>query len=86
MEQKCDIATRELDELREEVQRKKAEMERSHDTHRAVVAEADLRVVEMKKATYEFDRDIVRGAVNAVRKALCIVMLHVYANAWDLSV
>ena len=30
------------------------------------MAEADLRVVDMKKATYEFDRDIVRGAVNAV--------------------
>lgn len=35
-------------------------------TAQAVVAEADLRVVEMKKAAYEFDRDIVRGAVNPV--------------------
>ena len=34
VEQKCDIATRELDELREELQRKKAEMERSHDNHK----------------------------------------------------
>ena len=85
MEQKCDIATRELDELREELQRKKDEMERSHDNHKvlvfsahtnviitwslhmqAVVAEADLRIAEMKKAAYEFDRDIVRGAVNPV--------------------
>lgn len=32
----------------------------------AVVAEADLRIAEMKKAAYEFDRDIVRGAVNPV--------------------
>ena len=37
VEQKCDIATSELDELREEVQRKKAEMERSHDTHKVTV-------------------------------------------------
>ena len=34
----------------------------------AVVAEADLRMVEMKKAVYEFDRDIVRAAVNPVRQ------------------
>lgn len=34
VEQKCDIATRELDELREELQRKKAEMERSYDNHK----------------------------------------------------
>jgi len=32
----------------------------------AVVGEADLRLAEMKKLTYEFDRDIVRGAVNPV--------------------
>lgn len=38
----------------------------------AVVAEADLRMVEMKKATYEFDRDIVRGAVNPVRQNLAV--------------
>ena len=36
----------------------------------AVVAEADVRMVEMKKAAYEFDRDIVRGAVNPVRTKL----------------
>ena len=35
---------------------------------KAVVAEADVRMTEMKKAAYEFDRDIVRGAVNAVRQ------------------
>lgn len=28
---------------------------------------ADHRLVEMNKAVYEFDRDIIRGAVNAVR-------------------
>ena len=34
MEQKCDIATRELDELREELQRKKEESERAFDNHK----------------------------------------------------
>ena len=55
MEQKCDIATRELDELREEVQRKKAEMERSHDTHKVTVCmlasvftDSDLSVIPFR--------------------------------------
>ena len=34
VEQKCDIATRELDELREELQRKREESERAFDNHR----------------------------------------------------
>ena len=34
VEQKCDIATRELDELRDELQRKKEEEERALDNHR----------------------------------------------------
>ena len=32
----------------------------------AVVQEADLRLAEIKKATYEFDRDVLRGSVNPV--------------------
>ena len=34
VEQKCDIATRELDEVREELQRKKAGMERAYDNYK----------------------------------------------------
>ena len=30
------------------------------------MGEADLRLAEMKKLEYEFDRDIVRGAINPV--------------------
>ena len=126
VEQKCDIATRELDELREELQRKKAEMERGYDNHKvcpppphthylcnlcpppspthtlapseqftcimwiiatslcmfycfhvmqAVIAEADLRMAEMKKAAYEFDRDIIRGAVNPVIQNIIIASI-----------
>ena len=32
----------------------------------AVVAEADVRLAEMKKLAYEYERDVVRGAVNPV--------------------
>ena len=30
--------------------------------------EADIRSAEVKKASYEFERDIVKGAVNQVLK------------------
>lgn len=38
VEQKCDIATRELDEVREELQRKKAGMERTYDNFKVNLA------------------------------------------------
>ena len=31
----------------------------------AIMEEADLRLAETKKASYEFERDIVKGSVNA---------------------
>ena len=149
VEQKCNIATRELDELREDRQRKEEEFERSSDNHRvgsynrtvdvhldiivdkvgaslvprppfccvlvcnqwtqtkeqnweawgqgyrytvnrqtlsasanklyntplgvsfslqAVIGEADLKLQELKKLQYEFERDIVRGAINPVNQ------------------
>ena len=33
---------------------------------KAVMEEADIRSAEVKKASYEFERDIVKGAVNQV--------------------
>ena len=30
----------------------------------AIMEEADLRLGEIKKASYEFDRDIVKGSIN----------------------
>ena len=30
--------------------------------------EADIRSAEVKKSSYEFERDIVKGAVNQVRR------------------
>jgi len=32
----------------------------------AVIGEADFRLQELKKLQYEFERDIVRGAINPV--------------------
>ncbi|CAK8685258.1 unnamed protein product [Clavelina lepadiformis] len=63
-EQKCDIAQRELEELRYEIDKLKDESERVLDNYRASLEEAELRVTEIKKAMYEFDRDICKGSVN----------------------
>nr|CAB3228139.1 coiled-coil domain-containing protein 113-like [Phallusia mammillata] len=63
-EQKCDIAQRELEELREEIDKLKEEAERVLDNYRAGLEEAELRFSEIKKAVYEFDRDICKGSVN----------------------
>ncbi|XP_077982836.1 cilia- and flagella-associated protein 263-like [Glandiceps talaboti] len=63
-EQKCDIAQREIEELREEIEKLKEDSEKVLDTYRAIMEEADMRLTEIKKASYEFDRDIVKGSVN----------------------
>ncbi len=66
VDQKYDIASHELEELREEEARMKEEFERAWDNHCAIVDEADIQLAEIKKFCYEFDRDIIRGAVNPV--------------------
>lgn len=65
-EQKCDIATRELDELHEEMERKKDDWEKQLDCHHAVIEEAKQRMDEIKKHQYEFERDVCRGGVDSV--------------------
>lgn len=63
-EQKCDIAQREIEELREEIERLRDESERILDNYKAVMEEADVRIVEIRKSSYEFERDIVKGSIN----------------------
>ncbi|KAK3086713.1 hypothetical protein FSP39_022367 [Pinctada imbricata] len=63
-EQKCDIAQKEIDDLREEFDQLKENCEKVLDTYKAIMEEADLRLAEIKKESYEFERDIVKGAMN----------------------
>ncbi|KAK3727608.1 hypothetical protein QZH41_004588 [Actinostola sp. cb2023] len=63
-EQKCDIAQRELEELREDIQKLGDESEKILDNYKAIMEEAEIRNAEMKKSSYEFERDIMKGAVN----------------------
>ncbi|KAJ3393348.1 hypothetical protein HDU84_002143 [Entophlyctis sp. JEL0112] len=63
-EQKSEIATRELEELRDEIEKQKEEWGKILDNHRAELEEVEIRVSEIKKSMYEFKRDIVQQAVN----------------------
>ncbi|KND01403.1 uncharacterized protein SPPG_03213 [Spizellomyces punctatus DAOM BR117] len=63
-EQKSEIATRELEELKDEIERQKEEWGKVLDNYKAEMEEIDIRISETKKAMYEFKRDIVQGAVN----------------------
>ncbi len=65
-DQKYELASHELEQLKEEQAKRKEEFERAWDNHSAVVEEADIQLAEIKKSYYEFDRDIVRGAINPV--------------------
>ncbi|XP_062317801.1 coiled-coil domain-containing protein 113 isoform X2 [Osmerus eperlanus] len=73
-EQKCDIAHRELDETREDLEKLKESSERVLHNYKATLEEADIRLVELKKASYEFDRDVAkvlkekRGVIVAAEK------------------
>lgn len=64
-EQKCEIATRELEELRDEIEKQKDEWGKVLDNLKAEMEEVDIRVAEVKKAMFEFKRDIVGQAVNS---------------------
>nr|XP_022286161.1 coiled-coil domain-containing protein 113-like [Crassostrea virginica] len=63
-EQKCDIAQKEIDDLKDEIEQLKENCEKVLDTYKAIMEEADLRLAETKKESYEFERDIVKGAMN----------------------
>lgn len=63
VEQKCEIAQRELDELKGEVEKLKQHSDVFMHNHKAVMEEADVRLIEIKKAVTEFERDVVKPAL-----------------------
>ncbi|KAJ3071957.1 hypothetical protein HDU98_004522 [Podochytrium sp. JEL0797] len=63
-EQKSEIATRELEELRDEIEKQKEEWAKIMDNYKAELEEVEIRVSDIKKSMYEFKRDIVLQAVN----------------------
>ncbi|KAJ7312078.1 hypothetical protein JRQ81_006415 [Phrynocephalus forsythii] len=76
VEQKCDIAQRELEETKEETQRIKERSEKILQNYLAVLEEADIRITDIKRAAVDFDKGIVKtitkkkGSVIASEKVL----------------
>jgi len=63
-EQKYEIASQEMEEVRDEIEATKGNSEKLLDSLRASMEETDVRISEIKKDAYEFKRDIVTGAEN----------------------
>jgi hypothetical protein len=63
-QQKSEVATRELEELRDEMEHQRVEWEKFLDNLKAEIEEIDIRLAEIKKADFEFRRDIVAQARN----------------------
>ncbi|KAH0619436.1 hypothetical protein JD844_000050 [Phrynosoma platyrhinos] len=76
VEQKCDLAQRELEETKEDIQRMKENSERILQNLLAVLEEADIRRMDIKKAAADFDKEIIKtitkkkGSVIASSKVL----------------
>ncbi|XP_032640997.1 cilia- and flagella-associated protein 263 [Chelonoidis abingdonii] len=76
VEQKNDLAQRELDATKEEIQQTKGDSERIIQNYQAVMEEADIRWADIKKATCNFNKDIIqtiskkKGSVIASQKVL----------------
>ncbi|XP_072519957.1 cilia- and flagella-associated protein 263 [Salminus brasiliensis] len=60
LEQKCGIAEREMEEMRDNLEKLRESSERVLDNYKATIEEADIRLVEVRKASYEFDRDVAK--------------------------
>lgn len=63
-EQKLEIAQKEFDELVEEQKLLEEEAEKDIDSHNAIFQECKEAIEELIKAQREFDREILKGAVN----------------------
>lgn len=69
-DQKCDIASKEIDELKEETNRALQESEKNIDSYKAILEEADLRINEIKIEMHEFDREVLKGGLSKIHKKI----------------
>ncbi|KAK4813840.1 hypothetical protein QYF61_001938 [Mycteria americana] len=76
VEQKCELAERELTEMKDEIQRMKEESEQTLRNLEAVIEEADVWWTDVKKAISDFEKDIIstisrkKGSIIASEKLL----------------
>ncbi|KFR17064.1 Coiled-coil domain-containing protein 113, partial [Opisthocomus hoazin] len=76
VEQKCELAERELSETKDEIQRMKEDSEQTLQYLEAVIEEADIWCADVQKAISDFEKDIVstisskKGSIRASDKLL----------------
>ncbi|NXJ54022.1 CC113 protein, partial [Spizaetus tyrannus] len=76
VEQKCELAERELTEMEDEIQRMKEDSEQTLQNLEAVIEEADVWWTDVKKAISDFEKDIIstisskKGSIIASDKLL----------------
>ncbi|XP_029880730.1 coiled-coil domain-containing protein 113 isoform X2 [Aquila chrysaetos chrysaetos] len=76
VEQKCELAERELTEMEDEIQRMKEDSEQTLQNLEAVIEEADVWWTDVKKAISDFEKDIIstisskKGSIIASEKLL----------------
>ncbi|TPX30661.1 hypothetical protein SmJEL517_g05803 [Synchytrium microbalum] len=63
-EQRAEVASRALDELKDEIEKEKEGWTRFVDNLKAEIEEVEIRTAEIKKAMYEFKRDVVQSAIS----------------------
>ena len=69
-DQKCDIASKEIEELKDETNKEAENSEKNLDSFKAILEEADLRINEIKIEMHDFERDVLKGGYNSVNKKI----------------
>ncbi|NWW55245.1 CC113 protein, partial [Pedionomus torquatus] len=76
VEQKCELAERELTEMKDEIERMKEDLEQTLQNLEAVIEEADVWWTDVQKAMSDFEKDITstisskKGSIIASEKLL----------------
>ena len=63
-EQKCDIASNELEEIFTQIELMKEDSEKKLDGQHAAIEETEITLGELKKSRHEYERLITQGAVS----------------------
>ena len=69
-DQKSDIASKEIDELKDETRKQAEDSERRIDSYKAILEEAELRINEIKIEIHDFERDVLKSGLNPVNKKI----------------
>jgi hypothetical protein len=77
-DQKLEIISKEIDEVREHMRRAAEEREKNIDSYQAILEEAEIRINEMKIETHEFQRDVLKAGFDTVKKKIIAEKLIAY--------